>query len=116
MFKKKVYSGRFKKGFEAASVQIQDAIIEHFLAAKNRKGTSLFYADGSLIKDVTSEKETKLNVFELRIFDPAAYRVYFYETAETVYLAMIEPKPAKKSQSAHIQTAHDIIRELLVTN
>lgn len=116
LFKNPKTSNRFRKGFEAISVQIQDAIIQKFEDAIKREGQSPLYADGDLIKDVTSEKEKKITVHELRIFDPAAYRVYFHETSDYTYLALIEPKPPKKTQNNQIQTAHDIIKELIITN
>lgn len=110
---KSEFSTKSKRNFDKSSLQIQEAIIARFQAAKDRKGISFFFADGTLIKDVTAEKETEIKVYELRIFDPVAYRVYFYETENVMYLGLIEPKPQPKVQSSHISTATSIIKELV---
>ncbi len=108
------HSDRFKKGFNNATKTVQESIIEHFKVAKDRKGATDFYADDELIKDVTPEKELKIKVYELRIFSPVGYRVYFYETEKKVYLAIIEKKPPKKVQTTHITSSKDIIKELII--
>jgi putative component of toxin-antitoxin plasmid stabilization module len=105
------YSGRFKSGFERVAKEVQDSVIAHFETAIGRKGKSKFFADGNLIKDVSSEKE---DIFELRIFEPVAYRVYFYEKNNKIYLASIEQKPPKKTQNNQIKNAGGIIKELLL--
>ena len=106
------YSERFKDGFNKASAATQEAIIKHFEEARSRKGNTPFYADGVLIKDVTLEKERKIKIFELRIFKPVPYRVYFFEALNKVYLGLIEKKPNDKEQSTHIKTAASIIKQL----
>ncbi|MBI3233255.1 MAG: hypothetical protein HYZ42_04325 [Bacteroidetes bacterium] len=111
-----IHSKRFLKGFESASEPVQEAIITHFQNAIDRNGASRFYADGILIKNVTPAKETKIQVFELRLFDPVAYRVYFYETSNKVYLGLIEKKPQAKVQDNHIENAKAIIKELVQVN
>jgi len=107
------FSERFKNGFNNVSASMQKAIVNHFEEAQNRKGNTPFYADGNLIKDVTPEKENKIKVFELRIFDPVGYRIYFSELSNKVYLALAEKKPNDKEQSSHIKTAASIIKELV---
>lgn len=106
-------SERFLKNFEHFPANVQRAVISHFADAKNRNLPTPFSADNDLIKDVTPPKEIKIKVFELRIFDPVACRVYFYETTDCVYLGSIENKPNKKTQSSHINTARSIIKELI---
>ena len=116
LFEKYVYKDRFKNSFEHVSKNVQDSIIQAFTVAINRKGKTKFFADGDLIKDVTPERETKIKVFELRIFNPVAYRVYFYEDKTKVYLASIEQKPATKVQNKDIINACSAIKELLLLN
>jgi hypothetical protein len=108
------HSDRFKKGFDHATKNVQESIIEHFTIAKDRKGATNFFSDEYLIKDVTPSGEVKVKVYELRIFDPVAYRVYFHETEKKVYLAIVEKKPPKKVQSSHISSSKDIINELII--
>ena len=107
------FSARFKDSFDKASIAMQETIVNHFTNAQNRNGITPFYADKSLIKDVTPKKETKIKVFELRIFDPVGYRIYFFEASNMVYLALAENKPNDKVQSSHIKTAVSIIKELI---
>jgi hypothetical protein len=109
------HSERFKKGFDKVSADIQEVIINHFFKAKQRKGITPFYADEDSIKDVTPDRETEIKVYELRIFQPAAYRIYFYESESNnkLYLGLMEKKPNPKEQDNHISTAHDIIKELV---
>ncbi|MEA4821776.1 MAG: hypothetical protein VB122_06075 [Erysipelotrichales bacterium] len=106
-------SERFLKNFNNFPANAQLAIIRHFRDAKKRKLTTPFSADNDLIKDVTPKKEVKIRVFELRLFDPVACRVYFYETADCIYLGTVETKPNKKTQNSHINTARNIIKELV---
>jgi len=114
LLNKSLVSERFKKGFEAASAIVQQSIINHFQIAINRNGVTRFYSDGNLIKDVTPEKETKIKVFELRIFDPIAYRIYFFEKGEKIYLALAEQKPSPKVQDNHIKSACSTIHQLIL--
>jgi hypothetical protein len=107
-------SERFENSFNNIPSQIQDSVIQHFIKAKKRNGSTCFFADGDLIKDVTPEQETAIKVFELRIFNPVAYRVYFYESAKAVYLGLIEKKPNDKVQGNQIKTSASIIKSLIV--
>jgi putative component of toxin-antitoxin plasmid stabilization module len=66
-----------------------------------------------LIKDVTPKKEKDIRVLELRVFDPVAYRVYFYEAPDTVYFGLVEKKPSEKVQNNQINTATSIIKQLV---
>ncbi|GHV67028.1 hypothetical protein FACS1894199_11670 [Bacteroidia bacterium] len=102
--------------FNKATPQMQEVIIQHFLKAKERNGITPFFADKELIKDVTPEKEAEIKIFELRIFEPVAYRVYFYETQGHIYLGLIEKKPNKKIQSNQIKTAVSIIKSLILVS
>ena len=106
-------SDRFLKNFEHFPTNVQQAVVFHFADAKKRNLPTPFSADNDLIKDVTPEKETKIKIFELRIFNPIACRVYFYETTDCIYLGSVENKPNKKTQNSHINTARSIIKELV---
>jgi hypothetical protein len=108
------YNAQFKDAFNKLSESIQIAIIDCFRKARERKGLTPFYADGKLIKDVTPEKEQGIKIHELRIFSPVAYRLYFYEATDAVYLGTLEKKSAKKVQSNQIKTAAGIIKNLAV--
>lgn len=105
------YSPRFKKSFDGLSSQVQESILEHFEAAKARNGITPFFADNDLVKDV-SEQGIAFRVFELRIFKPVPFRVYFYEGQTRTYLAMVEKKPADKKQDNHIDAATSIISQM----
>lgn len=105
------YSPRFKKSFDGLSSQVQESILEHFEAAKARNGVTPFFADNDLIKDV-SQEGIAFRVFELRIFKPVPFRVYFYEGQTRTYLAMVEKKPADKKQDNHIDAATSIISQI----
>lgn len=105
------YSPRFKKSFDGLSSQVQQSILEHFEAAKNRNGVTPFFSDNDLVKDV-SQEGIKFRVFELRIFNPVPFRVYFYEGQTRTYLAMVEKKPADKKQDNHIDAATSIISQM----
>lgn len=106
-------SSRFVSGFKDASSQVQVSVLTHIQAAIDRNGSSNFFPDGGLIKDVTPAR-FDYRVFELRIFSPVAYRVYFYETTDKVYLALIEKKPAEKKQSTHITAAASSIEQMIL--
>jgi hypothetical protein len=106
-------SKRFISGYERAPLNIQRAIIEHFNAAIARQGHTRFFADGNLIKDVTPERNPH-RVCELRIFNPAPFRVYFHEGPNKVYLALVEKKPAPKKQDDNINAAASIVNQLLL--
>jgi hypothetical protein len=108
-----VVSARFKKGFEQLSSQVQESILNHFEKAINRKGVTPFFADNTLVKDVTPES-LRFKLYELRIFKPVPFRVYFYEAPNKIFLGLIEKKPADKTQDNHIDVAASGIEQLLL--
>jgi hypothetical protein len=108
-----VFSARFKRSFELLPSNVQISIIEHFERAIRRNGASPLFSDGDLIKDVTPEN-AKYRLYELRIFDPVAMRVYFYETTEKIYLALVERKPQPKKQNSDINAAYSIIKQWIL--
>jgi hypothetical protein len=107
------YTKQFEDAFRKVLGQVQESIIACFIASKRRNGPTPFYADDKLIKDVTPSKEQGIKIYELRVHAPVAYRVYFYEMRNSVYLGLLEKKPAKKVQSNQIRTAAGIIRQLV---
>lgn len=109
------FTNRFKKSFDTLTSASQQAIIRAIENAIKRKARTRFYPDDSLIKDVTPDSESEIKVFELRIFNPAAIRMYFFETPSIVYFGGIEGKPKKKVQDADILNAKSVIKELVIT-
>lgn len=91
----------------------QNSIIADFSRAIDRNLDTRFSADGELIKDVTPDKEKSIKVYELRVFEPIAIRIYFYENGNEIYLAKIKRKPPKKSQSNDIKSSKSLIKELI---
>ncbi len=106
------YSTKYKSGFESCIDSVQKAIIKNTSDAINRNGPSKLFPDGDLIKDVTPSN-FRYKVYEMRIHHPVAYRLYFYETEEITYLAMLEKKPNYSTQSEQIRTASSIIKKLV---
>jgi hypothetical protein len=109
------YTRQFEYAFKKILRQVQESIIACFAASKKRNGPTPFYADDKLIKDVTPSKEQNIKIYELRVHAPVAYRVYFYEMGNSMYLGLLEKKPAKKVQSNQIRTAAAIIKQLVAT-
>lgn len=105
-----------KSEFESLPLNCQNSIIDEFSKAIDRKLDTKFAADGNLIKDVTPEREKSIKVYELRVFDPIAIRIYFYESGNEIYLAKIRRKPPKKSQSNDIKASKSLIKELIKVN
>lgn len=108
------YNERFKRDFENLTFDTQTFLLKEIQHAINRKAKTRFYPDGKLIKDVTPDKETKIRVFELRIFSPVAVRCYFFETSTKIYFGSIEGKPKKKVQNSDILNALSTIKELII--
>jgi hypothetical protein len=106
------YNDQFENSFNKIPPSVQNAIIGCFKAAREREGSTPFYADGWRIKDVTPDKEKDIRVSELRIHNPVGYRVYFYETANCVYLGRVEKKPAARVQDNQIRTSAAVIKQL----
>jgi hypothetical protein len=112
IFANVVIASSFRNSFNDASADIQLSIIDHFEKANARGTRFLFQPDGALIKDV-SPSNRKVSIYELRIFNPIAIRVYFHVAGQDVYIASFDPK-ANPNQSRDIQYAHDVIYELKV--
>ena len=65
-----------------------------------------------IINDVTPDNNTKkARVYELRVYQPKAIRVYFFEYEGIVYLAKLEYKSSYKEEDSTSQTK-DIKRAL----
>ena len=116
LFENPIYNKNLRKDFENLPINAQDVIIRELKEASDRNLETKFMSNGQTIKDVTPNSENKIKLFELRIFNPIALRFYFYENGETVYLAKITRKPAKKTQSNDIEAAIDSVKELIATH
>jgi hypothetical protein len=104
----------FEKSFRALSLGEQDSIIEHFERAKARNLKTPFCADGTLVKDVSSQN-FDLKVCELRIFSPTALRIYFHEDGDKVYISSVEHK-SNADQNSDIAKAEKILYKLVSTS
>jgi hypothetical protein len=108
------YDARFKTDFDNLTSATQKKLLNHVQQAIERNATTRFYPDDVKIKDVTPEKERGIKVFELRVFEPVAIRMYFYEAPKKVYFGSINGKPKKKVQDNDILNAASVIKELIV--
>jgi len=113
IFQEPIYYQSFIDDFNSMTEETQNAIIKKFEFAKNRNLATYFAPDDNLIKDVTPNNESKIKLFELRIFEPVCVRLYFYEESnEKVYLATVRKKPAKKVQTNDINTSISLVKSL----
>lgn len=112
-----IYTPNFKKTFINENQQVQSAIIEMFKRAKKRNFATPYYPDTKIIKDVTpNKKETqKGSVYELRIYEPKALRIYFCEYQGKVFIARIGYK-ASDNQSEDIILSLREIDRMIKTN
>ncbi len=108
------HDARFKEDFENLTYSTQKKMLSHVQHAIERKATTRFYPDDEKIKDVTPEKEKGIKIFELRVFEPVAIRMYFYETPNKIYFGSINKKPKKKVQNNDILNATSVIKELII--
>ncbi|TZF99262.1 hypothetical protein FW781_04875 (plasmid) [Chryseobacterium panacisoli] len=113
LFEEPIFFQAFQDDYELLSGDCQKVVFDKLNIAKSRGLPTAFSADKDLIKDVTPDSEDKIKIFELRVFDPVALRLYFYEAGKKVYLASIRKKPPKKSQARDINTARSSIKELI---
>jgi len=114
------FSPKFQNGFEKLDADTQIGVIGRIEKAIKRDGTSKFFPDNDIVKDVTPDNEKEIRVCELRIFNPGAYRLYFYETKSEVIFASIDKKPTKegktKEQDNQIKNAASAIKQTLLLN
>ena len=108
------YDSRFKMDFDNLTSATQKKLLSHIHQAIERKAQTRFYPDDEKIKDVTPTKEKAVKVFELRVFEPVAVRMYFYEAPQKIYFGSIEGKPKRKVQDNDILNAISVIKELVV--
>jgi hypothetical protein len=107
-----VTSIKFENAFNKVSKTIQDLIIEGFetVIEYREKGINI---PETLLKPVTHKKHT---IFELKLRDPIAKRIYFKELGGKFILASLEDKPLKDrlttEQSSHIKNAISILMKL----
>ncbi len=108
------YDTRFKMDFDNLTSATQKKLLSHINQAIERKAQTRFYPDDEKIKDVTPAKERAVKVFELRVFEPVAVRMYFYEAPQKIYFGSIDGKPKRKVQDNDILNAISVIKELIV--
>jgi putative component of toxin-antitoxin plasmid stabilization module len=101
-----IITKNFEKIYDSLSPDAQQSIKEEFEKAANRNLTSRFYPDTKIVKDVSVSK--KCTVWELRVYQPIALRVYFNEIGDTVYLASIEQK-SNPDQNEDIKKAEKLL-------
>ena len=106
--KSPIYSSAFEKTFKSAKVEVQQSIIDNFIAAPKRLLRTPYFPDnkkGGLIKDVTPvNNRKKAKIYELRIYHPEALRVYFYEVDDMVFISNIGYKKDYKDESGSAQS------------
>lgn len=107
-----IYTSTFEKAFKSESSDVQKSIIEMFAHARGRGLATPYYPDTKIIKDVTPDNNNKkARVYELRVYQPKALRVYFFEFENTVFISKLEYKASYKEEGSSAQ-AKDITREL----
>jgi putative component of toxin-antitoxin plasmid stabilization module len=94
------------KSYASLSPDAQESIKDEFEKAANRNLATRFYPDTKIVKDVSVSK--KCTVYELRVYQPVALRVYFNEIGDTVYLASIEQK-SNPDQNEDIKKAEKLL-------
>lgn len=108
-------SQKFINTFNKKPRSVQDEIINGFEKIRNYKLNKEPIPE-TLLRDVTPTKELTYNVKELKIRDPEAIRVYFYENEKgEFHLASLEKKPLKDrkttEQAIHIKNALSTIKQ-----
>jgi hypothetical protein len=101
-----VITKNFEKSYASLSSDAQKSIKEEFEKATNRNLATRFYPDTKIVKDVSVSK--KCTVWELRVYQPVALRVYFNEIGDIVYLASIEQK-SNPDQNEDIKKAEKLL-------
>jgi putative component of toxin-antitoxin plasmid stabilization module len=99
-------TNNFEKSYASLSPDAQESIKDEFEKAANRNLATRFYPDTKIVKDVSVSK--KCTVYELRVYQPVALRVYFNEIGNTVYLASIEQK-SNPDQNDDIKKAEKLL-------
>lgn len=101
-----VITKNFEKNYSLLSSDAQESIKDEFEKAAKRNLATRFYPDTKIIKVVSVSK--KCTVYELRVYQPVALRVYFNEIGDTVYLASIEHK-SNPDQNEDIKKAEKLL-------
>lgn len=101
-----VITKNFEKNYSSLSPDAQESIKDEFEKAANRNLATRFYPDTKIVKDVSVSK--KCTVYELRVYQPVALRVYFNEIGDTIYLASIEQK-SNPDQNEDIKKAEKLL-------
>lgn len=101
-----VITKKFEKSYASLSSDAQNSIKEEFEKAANRNLVTRFFPDTKIVKDVTISK--RCTVWELRVYQPLALRVYFNVIDDTVYLGSIEQK-SNPDQNEDIKKAEKLL-------
>lgn len=101
-----IFTKNFEKSYASLSSDAQESIKDEFEKAAKRNLATRFYPDTKIVKDVSVSK--KCTVYELRVYQPVALRVYFNEIGDTVYLASIEQK-SNPDQNEDIRKAEKLL-------
>ncbi|OUD13933.1 hypothetical protein [Thioflexithrix psekupsensis] len=102
------FSSKFEKAFSLLSNDEKESIFNLFERAKCEG--FLLYPNKQMVKDVSPDEKTK--VYELRVYTPVALRVYFYATAEKVFIASLEKK-SNPNQSEDIKNAAKLLAKMV---
>lgn len=104
--------GTFEYDFKNLRNDEQILVIEHFEKAINQKLVHPLSPDNQLVCSLVNA-----TCVELRIFTPTAYRVYFYEDKNRLYLAAVKIKNKTKKQKLNINNANsEIIKRIKMTS
>lgn len=110
------FTAKFESAYKKSSRIIQEAIMEHFAELYNLRTKGSLVPE-TLLKNVTPAKEKVYHVKELKVRDPIALRIYFYESNVATYIASIEKKPTKarrtNEQDNHIKNALSLIKQMV---
>lgn len=109
-----VFTSSFEKSFLSESEQVQRSILDLFIYAKERGLVTKYSPDTKIIKDVTPDGNKKAaKVYELRIYQPKAIRVYFYEFEDKVFISNLEYKSKYKEEGSSSQNRD--LKKALIT-
>lgn len=104
------FSDSFIHDFNKEDIDIQLSILAEFEKARKRNLITSYYPDNSIIKNVTPDK-TKVKVYELRVYQPVALRVYFNESKDIIKIASLDKK-SNPNQTEDIKNAQRILKSM----
>lgn len=100
-----IYTSSFEKTFLSEKEEVQKAIIDMFVYARERGLVTPYFPDTKIIADVTPrDNKKKVKVYELRVYRPIALRVYFYEFENVVFIGKLGYKADYKEEDSNAQS------------